>query len=136
MSPLCFNIQYKQCVRSKGMSAEAGWTVACAQSYPEYCRQLLYASPSAEFLEALAEWERAYGKVRHMQPHHGDRSRTGISGALNRMGKCVDSGGPAAVCAAVLVHGRGGGRSGLQQERHVLSPQAPSHVRSCALSSP
>lgn len=33
------------------------------QTYPEFCRQLLYESGSPDFIEATAEWERVYGKV-------------------------------------------------------------------------
>ena len=38
---------------------------ACmSQRYPEFCRKLLYEDATPEFLEATAEWEKAYGKVR------------------------------------------------------------------------
>ena len=35
-----------------------------SQRYPEFCRKLLYEDATPEFLEATAEWEKAYGKVR------------------------------------------------------------------------
>ncbi len=35
------------------------------QTYPEFCRQLLYESANPDFIEATAEWERVYGKVSH-----------------------------------------------------------------------
>ena len=101
--------------------------VSCMQSYPEYCRQLLYASPSAEFLEALAGWERAYGKVHMELCPLFPSSCPEISGSPLYWVLGV-AGGPAALCAVVFVHGRAGRRSGVQQERHVFSPQAPSHV--------
>lgn len=51
------------CERGSGSILLNLYRIATLQAYPEFCRQLLYESGNTEYLEATAEWERAYGKV-------------------------------------------------------------------------
>ncbi|BDA47511.1 probable photosystem I assembly factor PSA3, chloroplastic [Coccomyxa sp. Obi] len=45
------------------LSSPSGGIGNDIMAYPEFARQLLYESNLPEFVEATAEWERAYGKV-------------------------------------------------------------------------
>ena len=120
------------------------------QSYPEFCRALYDAAP-AEFNAAVADWAAAHGKVRTSQqpvihrPRQASRNAIApcypIVAARNvRCLRCAcrdwlqnmllfPTGGPAEVCAAVLVDGGHGSRPRAAPQHHHVHAKTAGHVR-------
>lgn len=115
------------------------------QSYPEFARQLLYESNMPEFVEATAEWERAYGKAsaaNHASIACALQTADGqlpcqLLSALQSIStyRVYVAGGTEEACAAVSLHGGHSRWTCIREAYHAISTPCQSHVRHSSPSS-